>query len=300
MQKKNTLFVGNGFSMSVFKDVPSWNGLFQGVHLSIKNNTILYEMHRLQEPETEEAVIKERLIKKLKEPYSEDNLNNEIRDLDSFGTYLNDYNFDNIITTNYDTGIEFLLSRCGYKEQKISGSSAERIYSIRTYKMFYAPKSGHMIKLWKIHGDIGRIASITLGFDQYCGSLAKLTQYVKGKYESSNKSVHCKIHMKDKCNGNNFDDISWAELFFKTNVYIVGFGMDFSEIDIWWLINKRVRFKTEGVNINNTITYLYNPVYDKENEKGHIFAALNTFDVIRKPVQTSENYFKELFEAVRE
>lgn len=300
MQIENTLFVGNGFSKSLFNDVPSWNGLFEGAHSSIKNNTFLYELHRLQQPELEEAVIKENLIEKLMRPYSEENLNNQVRDLDDFGLYLKRYTINNIITTNYDTGVEFVLSRCGYVEQKKSGVSAERVYSIRTYKVFYDEEADHTIKLWKIHGDISRIPSITLGFDQYCGSLAKLTQYIKGQYESTNKKVQCKKHMKDKCNDNDFDGISWAELFFNSNVYIVGFGMDFSEIDIWWLINKRVRYKREGIRINNTITYLYNPDHDRDCEKTPIYAALDSFDVIRKSIQTSELYFNELFSTMQE
>lgn len=300
MQIENTLFVGNGFSKSLFNDVPSWNGLFEGAHSSIKNNTFLYELHRLQQPELEEAVVKENLIEKLMRPYSEENLNNQVRDLDDFGLYLKRYTINNIITTNYDTGVEFVLSRCGYVEQKKSGVSAERVYSIRTYKVFYDEEADHTIKLWKIHGDISRIPSITLGFDQYCGSLAKLTQYIKGQYESTNKKVQCKKHMKDKCNDNDFDGISWAELFFNSNVYIVGFGMDFSEIDIWWLINKRVRYKREGIRINNTITYLYNPDHDRDCEKTPIYAALDSFDVIRKSIQTSELYFNELFSTMQE
>lgn len=300
MQIENTLFVGNGFSKSLFNDVPSWNGLFEGAHSSIKNNTFLYELHRLQKPEIEEAVVKEQLIEKLMSPYSEENLNNQVRDLDDFGAYLKRYTINNIITTNYDTGVEFVLSRCGYVEQKKSGVSAERVYSIRTYKVFYDEEANHTIKLWKIHGDISRIPSITLGFDQYCGSLAKLTQYIKGQYESTNKKVQCKKHMKDKCNDNDFDGISWAELFFNSNVYIVGFGMDFSEIDIWWLINKRVRYKREGIRINNTITYLFNPDHDRDCEKTPIYAALDSFDVILKSIQTSELYFNELFSAMQE
>lgn len=300
MQIENTLFVGNGFSKSLFNDVPSWNGLFEGAHSSIKNNTFLYELHRLQQPELEEAVVKENLIEKLMRPYSEENLNNQVRDLDDFGLYLKRYTINNIITTNYDTGVEFVLSRCGYVEQKKIGVSAERVYSIRTYKVFYDEEADHTIKLWKIHGDISRIPSITLGFDQYCGSLAKLTQYIKGQYESTNKKVQCKKHMKDKCNDNDFDGISWAELFFNSNVYIVGFGMDFSEIDIWWLINKRVRYKREGIRINNTITYLYNPDHDRDCEKTPIYAALDSFDVIRKSIQTSELYFNELFSTMQE
>ena len=48
--------------------------------------------------------------------------------------------------------------------------------------------------------------------------------------------------------------ISWIDLMFTTDVYIVGFGMDFSEQDIWWILNKRQRFIKEGkINSENKI-----------------------------------------------
>ncbi len=301
--QENTLLLGNGFSQTVFKEIPSWDGLFKGTDLSIDNYTIRYEAYRLLKgnAHAEEAVVKKRLIEKINVPFSEKNLNNGVCDLDDFGMYLCKSNINNIITTNYDTGIEFILNKCGYEEQKVIGVTPEKVYNIRTYKLYTNGKSLHSVKLWKIHGDIDRIASITLGFDQYCGSLAKLTDYVKGKYSSSqnSKSIRCKTHMKDKCNNNNFDSLSWAELFFRTNVFIVGFGMNFSEIDIWWLINKRARFKNNGVMINNTITYLYNPIYEDREKKPAIFSALDAFNVICQPIKPNEPYFKEIFEKIQ-
>lgn len=56
-----------------------------------------------------------------------------------------------------------------------------------------------------------------------------------------------------------------SNCFFRTNVYIVGFGMALSEIDIWWLLNKRALFLANVSGINNSIVYLYNDEY--ENEK---------------------------------
>ena len=30
-------------------------------------------------------------------------------------------------------------------------------------------------------------------------------------------------------------------LFFNSDIHIVGFGFDYSEIDLWWILNKRAR-----------------------------------------------------------
>lgn len=42
--------------------------------------------------------------------------------------------------------------------------------------------------------------------------------------------------------------------------------MDFSEIDIWWLLNKHMRIKREAPQVKNNIYYLYNQ-YDNKIEK---------------------------------
>ena len=168
-------------------------------------------------------------------------------------------NIHNIITTNYDEGIEIILcNKCGYKKlEKPEGLVPEEVFSIRTYKVFENSVLNHRVKLWQIHGKLERIKSITLRFDQYCASLSKLCSYLKGQYESD-KGPKCRIPMIEKYETQTFDGLSWAELFFYTNVYIVGFGMDFSEIDIWWLLNKRIRIKNRTSRLQNDIFYLYN------------------------------------------
>lgn len=216
-----------------------------------------------------------------------------------FGEYLEQHHVSNIITTNYDNGIEFILcEKCGYVGQMPKGMVAERIYSIRTYKQFMNHKTGHAVKLWKIHGDVDRIKSVTLGFDQYCGSLSKLAEYVKGTYKSSQNvnGAECRMHLKEKCETQTFDHLSWAELFFNTNVYIAGFGMSFSEIDIWWLLNKRARFMLEIPQIANEITYLYDTNYDKEDEKMELFSALRAFRVKCSLIKSDSEYIDNIFE----
>jgi len=50
---------------------------------------------------------------------------------------------------------------------------------------------------------------------------------------------------------------TWIDLFFAATIYFIGFGLDFSETDIWWLLNKRARFK-EKLEISNEI-FFYAP-----------------------------------------
>lgn len=186
---------------------------------------------------------------------------------------------------------------------------SETIYSIRTHKLFVNDDTGHEVKLWKIHGDLKRLRSITLGFDQYCGSLSKLSEYIKGTYKSSKKDAKVEYAgpMDMKCKEQKFDKLSWAELFFRTNVYIVGFGMNSSKVDIWWLLNKRARMMIDIPQIRNTITYLYNeefetPYQTSKNktakEKKAMFAALDAFQVTYSPIKSDSGYISNIFESM--
>lgn len=316
ISKENTLFLGNGFSRSVFRDVPSWGKLFDGEETSVRNYAILYEkflLKKRREGKSEEEVKKE-LVGQIKKCFSGSDIIADTCNLAYFGTCIRKYHINNILTTNYDGGIEFILCKfCGYKEEKPNDMIAEKIYSIRTYRLFVDDKSGHKIKLWKIHGDLDRIRSITLGFDHYCGTLSKLSEYIKGSYSSSqtDRLLSYAGSMIDKCKSQKFDDISWVDLFFSTDLYIVGFGLDFSEIDIWWLLNKRARMMVDIKEINNRIVYLYNEKYElphflekgKEEESKNQqakFETLKAFSVAYYPLKTDADYIHSVFTTIEQ
>jgi len=311
---QNTLFIGNGFSRAVFQEVPSWEEIFRKKDESlrdIKNLTFLYEASRLKpdqkgasKPQVKsEDQVKEELIEQIR--VFSDALNcNVVKHLDGFGDLLCSHNIHDIITTNYDNGIEhILLDACGYDTHGPENLLVERIYNIRTYKLFHHNKTGYQVRLWKIHGDLERTKSITLGFDQYCGTLSKIESYVKGTYCSTRgePSSKCKGSILDKCrNSKPFDHISWVELFFRTNVYIVGFGMDFSEIDIWWLLNKRARLKLEAPEIQNSITFLYNEDYESKESKPELFAVLDAFQIAYAPIASGPDYLTNVSQCITE
>lgn len=302
---ENTLLLGNGFSRAIFKDVPSWSGLFADANSSIRNNTMLYENYMLNQRKKgfQEDEIKEQLLQRMKEPFTENGIKNGLIGLERFGQQLKAHHIHNIITTNYDNGIELILCNyCGYTQKLPEKVAVEKIYSVRTHKILYNPETEHRIRLWKIHGDLDRIRSITLGFDHYCGSLARLMSYVKGNYQSSGgpNAAVCNRTIKDKCIEGDFDGMSWVEMFFNTNVYIVGFGMDFSEIDIWWLLNKRARFKLDIPQINNRIMFLYNQTYENPDKDPALFATLGAFGVDAEPIAVDEKYIPNIFEQMTE
>lgn len=319
---KNTLFIGNGFSRSLFPNIPGWDELFRNMPENLRKHglgellriapTLVYEVYRkaLRSSIEDESALKHQLLEQIDDTFQSEDVACNSEEIGSFGNMLADHNVGDIITTNYDYGIEWILKKCGYEQKVAHGLIPEQIYNIRTYKVFRNDKTTHTVKLWKIHGDSDseRIKSVTLGFDQYCGTIAKEYDYVKGEYASNRNTRSnrlsvgasnpvCSASLKDKCGGKKcFDGISWIELFFTSNVYIVGFGMGFSEIDIWWLLNQYSRLKEQDLNqVNNTITFIDNKQYSVDEK---IKMILKYFDVCLTEIPsigTDPNYLSNIF-----
>ena len=83
-----------------------------------------------------------------------------------------------------------------------------------------------------------------LGYDHYCGSLAKINDYIKGKYDYLGEGKIPSI--EKRINDNIYDIHSWIDLFFFTDLHILALGLDFCENDIWWILNKRQRLIADG------------------------------------------------------
>jgi len=303
----NTLLLGNGINRNIYPDAKSWQDLFKDAKdFDVDNCTFLYEACLLNSKDTDNE-FKDKLVKELKEKIRPEKINkSKIKCVDTFGMLLQKHHINNLITTNVDTGIESILTvENGYAKNG-SNPNPETVYSIRRKKSFTNGK--HELNLWKIHGDVKSIASVSLGFDQYCGSLAKIESYVKGKYDRT--SVKCKTSMELKIKNKTFDNVSWIELFFNTNVYIACFGLAFSEIDLWWILNKRCRLKKKGVSIKNKIYYLYSE-YDtgeklsgkegkiKQNEFEQKKNMLERFDVKLIKIQSNEELINNIFNQIK-
>ena len=78
---ENTLFLGNGFTRSIFRNMPSWKDLFEAADDSIDNYTYLYETYRLNPAhiQQEEDAVKAGLIQKIKSDFSGKNIREDIR-----------------------------------------------------------------------------------------------------------------------------------------------------------------------------------------------------------------------------
>ena len=244
---KNTLFFGNGLNR-ISKQSVSWDSLLdrlkgdQDFSSKTLPYTMVYERIFIQGPVVEGAGIDELQVKC------------QIADAlkAQGGNFIYDkvvsMDFDNYLTTNYDYAIEEAL--IGKPDRK----STEDVYSVRrkrTYETDVGVKT-----LWNVHGQVEHPKSIMLGMDHYCGAVGKIGSYIKGTYEHVSDGVIRPVaSMREKLESGVFCNTSWIDLFFSSNVHIVGFSLDFSEIDIWWLLNKRARFAAELPVMNKIFFY---------------------------------------------
>lgn len=248
-----TLLFGNGLN---YKIGQSWDELLEDLkhNHTINNdtlpNTMIYEQILLRRLEYEKF---DYINKQNNLSNEEFNIKEEVsaymQHLDIPNIYhdIINLNFANYLTTNYDNIFIKAYQQSYRNKVIIKDLSTETLYSIRRYKQL-----NNNSRLWHIHGEINQPKSIMLGMDHYIGSVSKIDDYIKGNYKFSNKKV--KYSMEDKIKRNSFDYISWIELFFNSDVHILGFGLDYSEIDLWSILNKRSRLMHK-VNINNKIFF---------------------------------------------
>lgn len=270
---QNSLFFGNGFNRA-FKGSVSWDALLKkikkGIYFENGNlpNTMIYERAYLERNNSKrEGVVEEKTIKLEIADAMERQGPNALYEL------ILSLRFSNYLTTNYDNAFKKAF------HGNSQNMSTEEIYSIRRHTVFNG--ANHECSLWNIHGEIDHPKSIMLGLDHYCGSIGKIDAYIKGHYEyvvDKNKIKSKPIH--HKIIENDFDSVSWIELFFNTNMHILGISLDYSETDLWWILNKRARIIQE-VGIKNEIYFYVSKIDD---EKKGLLVALDV-NVVHIPCE---------------
>ena len=176
--------------------------------------------------------------------------------------------FDAILTTNYSYELELVSLGedrfiSGSQVGKLSRSLKERVdskYLISSYNS--VEYEGVNNKVFHIHGEARKPSSIILGSYYYASLLQKII----------NEASHTHNNYEENQKRNALQEYnSWIDYFILGDVYVLGFGFDFAEIDLWWLINRK---KNEKANHGNV--YYYDVFPDGFNEKNEM---LNLMDV---------------------
>ena len=148
--------------------------------------------------------------------------------------------FKTILTTNYDFTIEEAFVGPLY--------NPAFLYPETRYSLFRRYQAGTK-DVWHVHGDSARPSSMVLGYDQYAGSLQKIRNYVTEGVKI--KTLGYRLSSPVKNGMIEFESsrriYSWVDHFLRDHLHIVGLGMDFTEIDLWWLLlHKRRRTNQTG------------------------------------------------------
>ncbi len=281
---KTSIFFGNGLNRAAHSSI-SWDQLLLTImqgkifKSTALPNTLAYERIYLDRDDAAgEQSIKSEIASLLRETSSNE-LYDEIINLGC----------SDFLTTNYDYAFEASV------KIKPNMRNTEEIYSLRRFREYPHPENP--MRLWSLHGEIDYPKTIMLGLDHYCGAIAKLDSYVKGKYITQRNGVSYTVEkMIDKLHKKSFCHTSWVDLFFSSDIHIVGLSLDFSETDLWWILNKRARLSREAPVRNN----IY---FHSTDEKDNKIDLLKSFGVSVINHSTSDGYMKayhEIFDMIRQ
>lgn len=167
--------------------------------------------------------------------------------------------YDAVLTTNYSYELE-LASMGIYEAQsdktikKLSDALVRPVepkYMMKSYN--HAAFNGVDNKVFHIHGEARKPNSIILSNDNYARLMTRIIA------EADRHAGAGKENQGEKQN-TSYD--SWVDYFLLGDVYVLGFGFDFAESDLWWLLKRKKSEKTEKGKV-----YYYDLWTDGFNEK---------------------------------
>lgn len=220
----NVLLVGNG--PNYFSAGVSWADVVRATarHARLSNQTekiiheplpLVYETIAARYPHKEKAArleLAKQMLRLAPNPIH--------RDLMGLG-------WATTLTTNYDHCLE-----------RASGDSfvPANLASETTYSVFRRARSKNR-SIWHIHGDLVGPRTMMLGMHHYCGYLQKLRAYLTTKAEKS------PFLFGDPAQPIEGVRHSWADLFLRDDVHIVGLGLSYAEVALWWLLGYKFRLR---------------------------------------------------------
>lgn len=159
-----------------------------------------------------------------------------------------------ILTTNYEFSLEKSVND-SFTQFVNNGIVAETKYSI------FRNTTLDGLRFWHIHGDAQSSGTIALGYEHYSGYLQNMRNYVVSGSRDSYKNVKFEPLVKRLRNKLDENYKSWLDIFFTNDVHIIGLGLEFVEIHLWWLLTYRARAKNISKLLSRNKIYYYYPQY---------------------------------------
>lgn len=137
----------------------------------------------------------------------------------------------NVLTTNYDYAL------WGGRSPEANAGTTELLYSL------FRRRSLAERWIWHIHGEAQVPRSILLGHDQYVRYAKRIQDYLLVPRDSEKpRALEWQVTTARSplTAGEEFSSDgmrhSWVDLFLRDDLHIVGAGLDFSEVILWWLL----------------------------------------------------------------
>ena len=173
--------------------------------------------------------------------------------------------FDYVLTTNYSYEIEAaLMDRSNLSEYQIS--KLMHFYEVdypQTQFLVNTFNEANEIPIWHVHGEARKPDSMIIGSYYYGKLLRRCVERLDGgvpleagnKMSARNSRTNTFKALKKQDKPIRIG--SWIDAFVLGDVYMLGFGLDFSESDIWWLLE----YKANHCDLCGS-TYFYEPRKD--------------------------------------
>ncbi len=254
------ILLGNGINRAF--GGTSWNGFLQ----AIANEEYKKELDKLHCPMPLKAIlvtgdnIKENLNTYIKTNREEVFGKVERKEHVEMLQNILSIGADHILTTNYSYELEIaalgdresiskyvlknMISHTKYVEK------AEQQYLLSSFNR--VTSNGVFNRIWHIHGEARKPDSVILGHYYYGELLYRLKDYIKQK---GSRYLWCQRNEKE------WHVNSWVDVFLMGDVYFLGSRLDLSEIDLWWLINRKKRESAEHGRL-----YFYEPQFEPDEE----------------------------------
>jgi hypothetical protein len=223
------LFLGNGMLKLDDKGI-SWKELLQRIQI-LPGSRNVEMLPMAMQPEALCGVDAEEVQRKVA---------NETKTLDGVNPLLHrllELPFDAVITTNYTYEIEETLSGKEWTEYRRRKSlnilhGSHNVNHNTFICNMVETKDGHIVPVFHIHGERSRKHSMILSYYSYANSLARLVEYNKilgnqfYEHQIVDENILCRC---------------WLDYFIMGDIISVGFGLDLSEFDVWWALERKAR-----------------------------------------------------------
>ena len=223
------LFVGNGINL-LFDNGEPWSKIVEDLsnEYNVKYDNVLFsKMPMTMQIVTATRDNVDKNMKTLSEKLCRLSYTEEAIE---FYSKLVNLPFEAILTTNYSYELEnaFFDEFSKYKLQKSTYDTVRNAGDKESQFLYRYIKidNERQSSLWHIHGEAYRPSTIVMGHYYYGKLLATVQNYIPDMIR------RFKLSRKNR---EEYYPRSWVDYFMLSDVHMLGFGMDFSETDIWWL-----------------------------------------------------------------